>query len=149
MNPLHIFVEIGKGFEWVGEEIGQVFMHLPMILRLTDDAEQAATTALPETITVIEDAGALVTATVKDSGVFLASLAALSAAIAKAGADRALNVAEDLAVVAAFEAFCQSFAATNVADILSTWRKLAEDTKTLDATVVTTLKKLEQDVAVQ
>lgn len=146
MNPLHIFAEIGKGFEWFGKEIGKAFVDLPKILTLTDDAERAATTALPEAVAVIEDAGALVAATVKDSGVFLASLGALSAAIAKAIGDKALNVTEDVAVAAAFEAFCKAFTATNVADMLSAWKKLAADTQTLDTTVVETLKKLEQDV---
>jgi len=146
MNPMHVFVEIGRGFQWLGEEIGKVFVELPMMLRLTHDAEQAATTVLPETIAVVQDAGALVNATIKDSGVFLAALAALSVSITKALEDKALNVAEDLAVATAFQEFCRAFTATNVADILSAWQKLAEDTKTLDATVVSTLKKLEQDL---
>lgn len=146
MNALHIFTEIGKGFEWVGKEIGKLFCDLPKLLRLTEDAEQAATNVLPETIAVIEDAGALAAATVKDSGVFLASLAGLSAAIAKAYADKALNLSEDVAVVTAFENFCKAFTSTNVADILSAWHKLATDTKMLDETVIATLKKLEADV---
>lgn len=147
MNPMHVFVEIGKGFQWLGEEIGRAFSDLPKMLRLTHDAEQAATTVLPETIAVVEDAGALVSATIKDSGVFLAALAALSATISKALEDKALNVAEDMAVATAFQVFCRAFTATNVADILQAWQKLSEDTKTLDTTVIATLKKLEQDLA--
>ena len=146
MNPLHIFAGIGKGFKWLGEEVGKVFSALPMMLRLTSDVEEAATTVLPETIAVVQDAGELASATVKDSGVFLAALGALSAAITKAVADKALNVAEDMAVAAAFQELCGAFTAANVADMLKAWQKLAEDTKTLDATVIATLKKLEQDV---
>lgn len=146
MNPLHVFAEIGKGFKWLGEEVGKVFSELPMMLRLTSDVEQAATTVLPETIAVVQDAGELASATVKDSGVFLAALAALSAAITKALADKALNVAEDMAVAAAFQELCRAFTTANVADMLSAWQKLAEDAKTLDATIIATLTKLEQDI---
>ena len=147
MNPMHVFVEIGKGFKWVGHEVGQVFVELPRLLRLTHDVEEAATTVLPETIAVVQDAGALVRATVKDSGVFLGALAGLSAAVTKAMAGKAMNVAADMAVIAAFQEFCHAFDRTNVADILAAWQKLAEDTKTLDASVLATLKKLEEDMA--
>jgi hypothetical protein len=147
MNPLHVFAEIGKGFKWLGKEIGKAFVDLPKIICLTEDAEAAASTVLPETIAVVQDAGTLATATMKDSGTFLTALAGLSAAVAKAIADKALNVAEDVAVVTAFQAFCGTFKSANVADMLNAWHQLTTDTKTLDASVIATLKKLETDWA--
>lgn len=140
-----IFQKFVAGLEWVGKEIGKGLAALPKIIKLTEDAEAAATTALPEVITVIQDAGNLVAASAKDSGKFLVSFASLTAAITAAVAAKALNISEDTAVVAAFEAFCADFNVANVQDVLTAWDKLAADTKMLDTTVLAALEKMEQD----
>lgn len=141
-NLLFKFVH---GLEWFGKEVGKAFTELPKIIRLTEDGEQAAKTAIPEVVAVIDDAGQLVTASAKDSGVFLVGLGKLSAAIATAVAAKALNVTADEAVAAAFEDFVKTFNAQNVSDVLAAWDKLATDVNTLDATVVIALQKIKQD----
>jgi hypothetical protein len=141
----NIFQKIVSGLEWVGEEIGKGLADLPKVIKLTEDAEEAAKDALPQTLAVITDAGNLVAASAKDSGKFLVSLATLTAAITAAVASKALNVTADTAVVAAFEAFCADFNTANVQDVITAWDKLASDTKTLDSTVVAALKKMEAD----
>lgn len=142
---MKIFSDIAKGLEWFGKEIGKAFVELPKIIRLTSDAEAAAKEALPQTIAVVQDAGELVTATAKDSGVFLKDLSALAAAITTAAAAKALNVQADEGVAAAFSKFVSDFNAANVQDVLTAFTKLAADTKTLDATVIAALAKLKQD----
>lgn len=142
---MSIFSKILHGLEWFGKEIGKGLAQLPKIIRLTEDAEQAAEHAIPLVTAVIVDAGELVTASAKDSGVFLKSLSTLAAAISAAVASKALDIGKDEAVVAAFEAFFADFKAENVADVLSALDKLATDTKALDATVLAALKKIEQD----
>ncbi len=112
---------------------------------LAEDVEEAAQEALPETLAVVQDAGALVTATAKDSGKFLVALAALTAAVSLAVANKALNISADTAVVAAFEAFCADFKTENVQDILTAWHQLAGDTAKLDATVIAALEKMKSD----
>lgn len=141
----NIFTKILNGLEWFGKEIGKGLAQLPKIIRLTEDAEQAAQEAIPQVVAVIQDAGELVTATAKDSGIFLKSLAALSASVSSAIAAKALNITADEAVATAFESFVKDFNASNVQDVLAAWDKLATDTKALDATVLAALKKLEQD----
>lgn len=141
----NIFVKIVHGLEWFGKEIGKGFAQLPKIIRLTKDAEAVAQQAIPQVTAVIVDAGELVTASAKDSGVFIKSLSWLATAVSEAVAAKALDITKDKAVIAAFEAFISDFKAENVADVLSALDKLANDTKLLDATVLAGLKKLEQD----
>jgi len=143
--PMSIFVKIAQGLKWFGKEVGKVFSELPKVIRLTTDAEQAATTVLPETIAVIQDAGELVTATAKDSGVFFTAFAGLSMAVASAIDKKALDITADEQVVVAFELFCKAFKRQNVEDILTAWHKLSTDAQTLDATVVATLEKMKKD----
>jgi hypothetical protein len=66
-------------------------------------------------------------------------------AIAIAVAAKALNVSADTAVVEAFEAFVKDFNAENVQDVITTLDQLVADTRTLDATVLAGLQKLEAD----
>jgi hypothetical protein len=150
MNPLKtietVGIDIGKGTAWLGKEIGKAFGELPKLITPTGDAEKLGSDALPETITVIKDAGALATAAAKDSGALIADLVALGAAIAKAVAYKALNIAEDAAVAAAFTKFCGDFNAGNFSDVVTAWNKLCADAHALDATVVADLTKLEADV---
>jgi hypothetical protein len=142
---MSIFQKIVAGLDWVGKEIGKGLAGLPKVIKLTEDAEDAATTALPETIAVIQDAGALVAASAKDSGKFLVSLATLTAAVTVAVGSKALSISADTAVVAAFESFCADFNAANVQDVLTAWDKLATDAKKLDTTVLNVLEKMKAD----
>lgn len=142
---MSIFTKIAAGLEWFGKEIGRGIVELPKIIKLTEDAEQAAQHALPETIAVIMDASELVAATAKDSGVFLMALGSLTAAITLAVSSRALNVSADMAVAAAFESFCKDFDTKNVQDVLTAWDKLASDTKKLDSTVLAALEQMKKD----
>lgn len=145
MSLASICGKIAHGLEWFGAEIGKGFKQLPKIIRLTEDAEQSASTALPLAIAVIEDAGVLATAAAKDGGVFLTAFGSLVSAISTACAEKALNIKDDELVAAAFENFIKQFNAQNVEDVLAAIHKLATDTKALDSTILTSIKKLEQD----
>lgn len=140
-----IFSKLLRGVTWFGKEVGKAFADLPKIIRLTEDAEEAAQDAIPQVVAVIQDAGELVTASAKDSGVFLVKLAALASAIDAAIVGKALNISADESVVAAFEDFVKTFNAQNVADVLTAWDKLAADTKTFDATMLAALEKIRKD----
>jgi hypothetical protein len=140
-----IWEKISGGLEWFGKEIGKGIAFLPKVIVLADDVEADSQVLLPQTLTVVEDAGLLAAASAKDGGIFLVKFAALTAAIAAAVASKAINVAADEAVVAAFEAFTAEFNVANVQDVLVAWDKLASDVKTLDALAIAALKKLEQD----
>ncbi|HEY1800102.1 MAG TPA: hypothetical protein VGG46_04130 [Terriglobales bacterium] len=142
---MNFFRKIFRGIEWFGKEVGKAFTELPKIIRLTKDGEKVAQNAIPETIAVLKDAGALSTAVVKDSGVFLIAFANLTGAITIAIAAKALNISADAAVVAAFEAFVKDFNAENVQDMIAAIDQLVADTRTLDSTVLAGLKQLEAD----
>jgi glycerol kinase len=145
MNPFEkVLHDIGHGVEWTAKELGKAFADLPKIITLTDDAEKAASDALPKTIAVVQDAGQLATASVKDSGQFVADLTALGAAIAAAYTAKAF-IADDLSVATAFEKLCADFNESTFADLIAAWNKLVTDTKALDATVIADLQKLESD----
>lgn len=141
----NIFTKIAAGLEWFGKEIGKGLAFLPKVIVLADDVDADAQIILPQTLAVVEDAGALAAASAKDSGIFLVKFGALTAAIAAAVAAKALNVSADTAVVSAFEAFCAEFNVANVQDVLTAWDKLAGDVKTLDASAIAAIQKLEKD----
>ena len=142
---MSIFSKIAAGLEWFGKEIGKGLAFLPKVIVLADDVDEDAQVILPQTLTVVEDAGSLAAASAKDGGIFLVKFGALTAAIAAAYASKALNVAADTAVVSAFETFCAEFNVANVQDVLTAWDKLASDVKTLDASAIAALQKLEKD----
>jgi len=142
---MNFFKKILSGVEWFGKEIGKGFKALPKIIKLTEDGEKVAKAALPQAIVVLNDSGALATAIVKDSGVFVTGFSALVGAISIAVAAKALNVSADEGVITAFEAFVKDFNATNVQDVIAALDQLVADTRTLDATVLAGLQKLEAD----
>jgi hypothetical protein len=149
-NPKEVAVssfwsKIKSFFHGLGMDLGAVFTELPKLITLTEDAENVATNALPEVMTLVQDSGVLVAATVKDGGAFLASFAELSAAIAAAIAAKAVNITADAAVVTAFENFCSLFNEANVSDILAAWAQITTDVKTLDTTMIAALQKMEAD----
>lgn len=141
----NVFQKIAAGLEWFGKEIGKGLAFLPKVIVLADDVDADAQVILPQTLTVVEDAGLLAAASAKDSGIFLVKFGALTAAIAAAVAAKALNITADSAVVAAFESFCAEFNAANVQDVLTAWDQLATDVKALDATAIAAIQKLEKD----
>jgi hypothetical protein len=140
-----IWEKILGGLDWFGKEIGKGIEFLPKVIKLAGDAEASAKTILPQVFLVIQDAGALAIATAKDGGVFLTAFASLAASITAAVAAKALNIAEDEAVVAAFESFCAKFNSSDVADIVTAWEKLVADVKTLDEMGMAALKQMEAD----
>jgi hypothetical protein len=142
MNP---FEKIINGVEWAGKEIGKGIAAVPKVITLAEDAEDAAKVALPEVLEVVNDAGQLTIASAKDGGKFLVSFAALSASISLALAAKAVNIAADEAVAAAFESFIAEFKEANVADVLTAWHQLVSDTAKLDATVKASIEKIEKD----
>lgn len=142
---MSIFDKIVAGAEWLGKTIGKGLAAVPKIIRLTEDAEEAAHDALPQVITVVEDAGALAIAATKDSGKFLVALAGLSKAVAAAGADKGVNISADKTVVTAFEQLVADFDEANVSDILTAFHKLVTDAQALDSTVLVALDKMKAD----
>jgi len=141
----NIFQKIAPGLEWFGKEIGKGIAFLPKLITLADDVDADAQVVLPQTITVVEDAAALAAAAAKDSGKFMVDFAALAGAVGLAIAAKAVSISADAGVVAAVEKFAADFNQANVQDILTAWDKLAADVKTLDATLLAELPKLEAD----
>jgi hypothetical protein len=142
----NIFVKIGQGIKWVAVKIGDGFKDLPKLITLTKDAENLGSQALPQVLTVLEDVKDLATATVKDGGVFLANITKLGSALVTAAQSAGMNITSDAAVEQALMDLAADFKQSNVVDILSAWKALVTSAQTLDATVVTDLKKLETDV---
>ena len=142
---MNFFKKILSGIEWFGKEVGKVFADLPKLIKLTDDAKNVGVNVVPEAIVVLQDAGKLSTAVVKDSGVFIKGFANLADKISAAIAAKALDPTADVAVVKAFEAFVKDFNATNVQDVIAALDTIVANTQKLDATVVAGLKKLEAD----
>ncbi len=144
----NFFSVIASGFEWIGKELAKAAEWVPKLITIVDDVEADAGTILPEISTVIDDAGELVAAAVKDSGADLQATEALVAAIVTAAKADALNIADDEAVVAAFQTFIATVTKTsNYSDVLTALSKLVADYDTLGASVKAALSKLESDVA--
>jgi hypothetical protein len=129
---MSFFTKILSGVEWFGKEVGKAFTALPKIITLTNDAEKVAADSLPIVISVVED-------------VVLKDLAALVTALGTAYAAKALNISADKSVVSAFETLCKDFSTANYQDFFTAIEKLVLDARTLDATVLADLKKLEAD----
>jgi hypothetical protein len=140
-----VFVAIGKGVKWVGVEIEKGFTELPKLIKLADDVKEDVPVIIPEVTTLVADAGALATATVKDSGTFISATAALGVAIEQAVAAKALDIVADESVATAFENLVKAFEGENVADILTAWNKLVTDAQKLSTSTSAALKQLEAD----
>jgi len=83
---------------------------------------------------------------VKDGGAALTSAAKLTAAIVLAAENKALSIADDEAVVTAFEAFITEVTTKgNWSDILTAQQKLVIDWDTFGAAAEAALKKLDAD----
>ena len=140
-----VLQDIAKPFVWLAHEIGRGLKELPKLLTLTQDAESAACECLPKVQIVVEDAGALVAASIKDSGSLVADLTTLGAAIEAAYAAKATNVAADEKVVAVLAKLCADYNQTGWADVMTAWNALVKDVQMLDASVIADLQKLEAD----
>ena len=137
---------IEKGFVWIGKELKKAAEWVPKLIVLVDDVEKDATTLLPELGIVIDDAGEVVKAAVKDSGADIAAAEALIAAITAAVAAKGLNIAQDEGVAKAFEAFIKQVAnSSNYADLIAAVKALVLSYDTLGGSVKAALAKLEAD----
>jgi hypothetical protein len=142
----NFFQEIDEGFVWIGKELVKAVDWAPRLMTIVSDVEADTPTILPELGAVIDDAGVVVTAAVKDSGADIAAAEALIAAVTAACAAKALNIAADSAVVSAFETFIGTItASSNYAALLTAVKMLVTDYDKLGATVKTALAKLESD----
>jgi hypothetical protein len=147
-NPVNFFKAIGEGFVWVGKELTKAVNWIPKVVTLVDDVEADTSTILPELAAVVDDAGEVAKAAIADSGSAIADAEALVQAIAAAAADKALNIAEDEAVVAAFKTFItQVTTKTNFSDVLTAAQKLVVDYDKLGASAKAALAKLESDAS--
>jgi hypothetical protein len=149
-NPemANFFVKIGKGFEWLGKELFTAAVWVPKIVTIERHVEADAATILPEIGTLIDDAGAVAVAAVKDGSADLATVESLIAAITVAGASKGLNIAQDATVVAAFEAFIKQITTSgNFADVITALKALVLSYEKLGTSVKAVLVQLEKDAA--
>jgi hypothetical protein len=145
---MNIFSEIAKGFIWIGKAIADATKWIPRIVTITEDVGQDAEQLIPQATTVLLDVDDLALAAVKDGGAALTSAAALTAAIVAAAESNALNIAEDEAVVTAFEAFIKEVATKSTwSDVITAQQKLVADWDTFGAAAEAALKKLEADAS--
>lgn len=123
---------VEKGFVWIGKELKKAAEWVPKLIVLVDDVEKDTTTLLPELGIVIDDAGEVVKAAVKDSGADIAAAEALIAAITAAVAAKGLNIAQDEGVAKTFEAFIKQVAnSSNYADLIAAVKALVLSYDTL------------------
>lgn len=145
----NVFVKIGHGLEWVGEEAEKLVVDVPKALDklivLSDDAKKIASDADTQVILVFGDVSSLVSAVAKDDGASLQAIAALITAGETAIAADGLDVPDDAAVLAAASVFFKSINGTNYADVLKAIAKLINDGKTSVSVVIQDFKKLGTD----
>ena len=142
----NIFTEIVKGLKWVGKEIGLLPKDIERVVAITDDVEADAATLFPELVTLVDDAGNLVTAAVKDGGEAITTANALVTAIVNAAEVDGLNIADDTAVAAAFETFITNVRSSSTwADVITALKKMTTDYDTFAGDVKQALAKLEAD----
>jgi hypothetical protein len=140
----NIFSEVVKGFEWLGKEIADAPAQVKKVLTIANDVKADAATLLPEVVTVIDDVDAVAVAAVKDGGAALSDAESLGAAIVAAAQKDGVDIASDLAVVTAFEAFIkQVTTSSNWADLVAANKKLVTDYDALGASAKAALEQLE------
>ena len=145
---MKVMTKLASGFVWIGKEIGNAVAWLPKVVKISDDVKQDAATLLPELAQVVEDVANLTKAAVADSASDMAAAEALLAAIVTAYKSDALNIAADVAVVSAFEAFIETVTKTsNYADVLEAVKTLVVDYDKFGGSAKAALGKLEQDCA--
>jgi hypothetical protein len=133
----NVFTEVVKGLEWVGEEVVKPFEDTKKIITIVEDVEADAATLLPDAIGVVDGAGELVLAAVKDGGVVVEDVASL-VADARAGN-----------IEASIEAFrtliSDTTKASTFADVLGSVSKLTTAYDKFASDGKNALKKLKQD----
>lgn len=135
-----------KGFVWIGKELQKAAAWVPKLIVLVDDVEADAKTLLPEIGQVIDSAGEVVAAAVKDGAADINAAESLVNAIALAAAQKGINVAEDEGVLTAFKSFvAQVSTSSNYASLLTALKGLATNYDAMGVSVKAALAKLEQD----
>jgi hypothetical protein len=143
---MNIFADIVKGFKWLGKALNTAVVWVPKIVKITEDVSQDAEQLMPQATQVLVDVDNLALAAIKDGGAALTSAAALTAAIVTAAQADAINIADDTAVVSAFEAFIKEVTTKSTwSDVLTAQQKLVTDWDNFGAAAEAALKKLEAD----
>lgn len=143
---MNLFADIAKGFTWLGHAIADATKWIPRIVTITDDVGTDAETLIPQATTVLVDVDNLALAAIKDGGAALTSAAALTGAIITAAQADAINIADDEAVVAAFQAFIKEVSTKDTwSDVLTAQQKLVTDWDSFGAAAEAALKKLDAD----
>ena len=140
---------LGNFFKDIGKGIKDVIVGFPAaitkLITLSKDAEAIASQAANEVIQVSTDVAQLVSAVAKDDGASLKAFEALVADAGSAISAKGLNFTADASIVAAVETFFATINGTNYVDVIAAIAKLINDGKTMTATVIADVKKLETD----
>lgn len=143
---MNVFTKIAGGFVWVGKEIGKAVSWLPKIIRVSDEVQSDAATLLPELAQVVDDVASLAKAAVADSASDIASAENLVAAIVAAAKCNALNIAADVGVVTALEAFIQTVTnSSNYTDVLAAVKTLVLDYDKFGVSAKSALLQLQKE----
>lgn len=141
------FAVIVSALTWVGKEVDLVPKEIEKVVTVTKDVEADAATLCPQVVTLIDDVGNLVTSAVKDAGSAITVVDNLIGAIIAAAKADAINIADDEAVVAAFEAVVTEVTTkTNYVDVFDAIHKLTADYDVFAPAVRAAVAKLEADV---
>ena len=135
-NP---FVEVVHGLEWLGKAIAKPFASAGKIIAIAHDVEQYAATLLPDAVAVVDAAGALAVAAVKDGGVLVGDLLALIGDV-KAG-----KFSD--AIVAFEQMISDAGKAATFSDVLQAVQQLVAAYDKFGADGSAALHKLEQDAS--
>ncbi len=134
---MNIFKDIVKGLEWVGTGIEKVVVGADKIITVVPELEADAHTLLPEAIAIIDAAGNLALASVKDGGTVVFDFQVILADAKNGNISAALNATANL--------FSDATSVATFADVLSSFSNLVVAVDTFGTDGAAALKKLEQD----
>lgn len=144
---VNIFGWVGTSVKWIGKELGLVSTWLPKVVKIADDVNEEAPVLLPQVIILVEDVDSFALAMVKDGGATLTSFGALGVAVVAAAGDKMVNIAEDVRVIAAFQALIKEVSASDTwKDVIATGGKLVTDYEAFGSAAKSAIAKLEADV---
>jgi hypothetical protein len=132
MNP---FKKIVSGLVWLGKEVAKPFVEAKKIITIVPELEQDAQSLLPEAIAVIDDAGSLSVAAVKDGGEMVTLLEAAITDAETGNVTGALASAEQL--------FSDVTHLATFKDVVTKWKQLVVDYDKLGADGEAALKRVE------
>jgi hypothetical protein len=113
---------------------------------VTEDVGKDAQDLIPQAVQIFVDVDNLALAAVEDSGAALSAIAKLIGAVVTAAENKALNIADDEAVVTAVQGVISSvLAVSKEKDLLTAINKLVVDWDTFGAACEAALKKLDAD----